>query len=463
MSPQEVINLIGSKFISDPDFVISVNDQVVTFEDLQGVKLSIPNEANGFGTVTIKRFDSSSGRTSRHSGVAFWVNNRLVGSPSWEIAGDPLLDARSNVAKRLVYVVEADQLVDRVKPDWSGFYTNQAVSDFQRYVSEIIRQDLSDFNQEIQRERKRSALEQNRDAIRGLPRISQEEIVNFIKEVQTQSPTISERELNSAVKVFAKMEKSRSGYALLEKLATFDSVDFDDLNQILNEWSINDVKKVLSELRYRLGLIVQLEKLVENHDADELHDLQPLFERGLWIFGPEFESISYTSNRSLATVLKELFEPVLLKNPKLRPDFVCLPDTSIGLYSRDHFDSQHEVSGIGSVVIVELKRGGFEITNKEKDQALNYARLIRKSGKVGNFANITCYVLGAEIDFEAMNPIEETTGIAKTTVITQTYGTILKRAHARTFGLLQKIESATQWSVDSDLQEIVITDNLFEN
>ena len=46
---------------------------------------------------------------------------------------------------------------------------------------------------------------------------------------------------------------------------------------------------VLHELESRLRLIERLQALVHSTVADELHDIQPLFERGLWIFGPEYE------------------------------------------------------------------------------------------------------------------------------------------------------------------------------
>lgn len=70
----------------------------------------------------------------------------------------------------------------------------------------------------------------------------------------------------------------------------------------------------------KLDLIADLERLVEDKNSNELHDLQPLFERGLWIFGPEFESISFTSNRTLATNVKKFFGKAVWENPAKRPD-----------------------------------------------------------------------------------------------------------------------------------------------
>ena len=228
--------------------------------------------------------------------------------------------------------------------------------------------------------------------------------------------------------------------------------DLDTLDQILEEWSVSDVKRVLGELRYRLELIARLESLVDEAHADELHDLQPLFERGLWMFGPEFESISFISNRTLAKVVETFFDSAALATPRKRPDFVVLPDSSIGVYSCDSFDARHEVSGYATVVVVELKKGGFEVGHGEKDQALRYARELRRSGKVGQSTRMVCYVLGARVDPQAEEPTNE----GETTVSPRAYSVVLRQAHARTFNLLQRIESAKKWqSHDEDLNAVL--------
>ena len=51
-----------------------------------------------------------------------------------------------------------------------------------------------------------------------------------------------------------------------------------------------------------------MENLLDTTSADELHQLQPLFDRGLWIFGHDYESLDFTSNREMSTVIKKLFK-----------------------------------------------------------------------------------------------------------------------------------------------------------
>lgn len=454
LDEKDLMELVGSRFIADPEFHIFINDTEIQLTDLEHLAVIHSLEVEDVGTIHIRRYDGQiTGRTSKQSGVAWWINKRLVGMPTWEVWDSLLLDSRTALGKRLVYVVEADALGSKaVKQDWSGFHASPAVNRVKRRVAEFVRTDLRNFLHDIRRDRKRQALIANREAIRRLPLLSQEQVAKFVEEVQEQSPTLGGRDLDNMVQVLARLEQARSGYALLGRLAKLDPSDLDTLDSLLEDWSVTDAKKVLDELHYRLKLIEQLEKLVENEDADELHDLQPLFERGLWIFGPRFESISFTSNRALSTVVKEFFGDAALNHPRNRPDFVALPDSSIGLYSSDAYDDENEVEGVAAVVVVELKRGGSEIGMEEKDQALGYTRELRRSGKVSRATQITAYVLGTRLSSEAQDPVEE----GSTMIYPRAYSTILRQAHARTFNLLRRIQEVKNLTmIDSDLADVL--------
>jgi hypothetical protein len=81
------------------------------------------------------------------------------------------------------------------------------------------------------------------------------------------------------------------------------------------------------------------------------------------------------------------------------------------------------------------------LTYKEKNQALDYAREIRNSGKVDRNTKITCYVLGSSIS--SSSDVAEPNKEGNTTIIPRRYSAVLKQAHARTFNLLSKIEKIT--------------------
>jgi hypothetical protein len=451
LDTSKVIELIGSRFISDPQFNVSVNSHPVEMTDLSHITEDFTVDYNG-NKIKVKRIFGEKGKNTKQNGIAWWYNQRLVGTPNWTSFDNQIIDGRHPIAKRLLYIVSANLIDERnVKKDWSGFYISDEVLKIQGVVYEFVKDDLRNLLYETRKERRMQVYETNRIQLATLPAEAKESIVNFLEEVQSKCPTIGVQELETTVEVLAKLEKSRSGYALLEKIALFRPEDIDALNEILEQWTVDDAKKVLSELRWRLELVTKLEKMVEDPKADELHDLQPLFEHGLWIFGPEFESISFISNRSLATVIKHLLRDKAVNNHRKRPDFVILPDSSIGIYSCESFDENHEPNDYSKIVIVELKRAGVPIESEQKDQALLYARELRKSKKVSLGTPIIAYVLGSEISPEANE--EYTEGPIR--IIPFRYNIVLAKAHSRTFNLIKRIEEIKNITYTSEMDEII--------
>lgn len=460
-----VRDLIGSKFVTDPGFLIYVNEELVELTKIEHLVDTKTIQINNIGNIIIHCVDSQkSGRTSRQHGVAWWVNKRLVGEPSWDAFSDlAYLDARTKEAHRYTFIVEADILSEEVKEDWSDFKDTEKVKTVKSVAKEQILAWLRDLMKDVHKSRKIAIINANRKEFKNLPKESQYQVGKFVDELQAKVPVLDNRVLNATIEVLLKLEQSRSGFALLEQLSKLNPNDIDTLNQILEEWSVQEARIVLDELRRRLNVIASLERLVENPSSDELHELQPLFEKGLWIFGPEYESIQFMANKSLSTVLRKLIgdKEVKSKIPRNRPDFIALPDSSIGIYSHDSFDERGEVKGLGKVLIVELKKGGYDIGINEMRQADDYANEIRKSGKCKG-AIITAFVLGTTIAYDAIDPINK--GNPTHTIIqSETYSTTLRKAHARTFNLLEKIEKAKKSELyDKEIEEVLLNPEKIE-
>ena len=85
-------------------------------------------------------------------------------------------------------------------------------------------------------------------------------------------------------------------------------------------------------------------------------------------------------------------------------------------------------------LIVELKKGGFKITQAEIDQAKNYAIELKRSSAVGLKTSIECFVLGSTQEPFA-SPLEITDQQIKVTP--RTYDSVLRQANARIFNLKQ--------------------------
>lgn len=465
----ELRQLIGSKFIVDPSLCINVNQQQVQLLSLEGLKTSeIPVEDHG--TITVHFIDSIEHyRSSKLRGITWWVNQRRVGEPSWDRLDEEgaYLDGRTEHAKKFSFIVIADFLKpgQDVKADWSDFHANQRTDAVRTAVHRCVIKEIQAQLATTRKERKKNAIENSRELMGELPMISKKTIGQFIDEVQEKCPTMSDRDLSRTVQVLAKLEQSRAGYDLLAQLAACSPDDLDTWNSLMQQWTASNAEIVLNELDRRLKLIERLEKLVENPLADELHDLQPLFERGLWIFGPEYEAVDFRSNRGLAEVIGKFLGGADYKPPKRRPDFVVLPEISIGAYCADSYDAAGEICGIRKVAILELKKGGFCVTQREADQARDYSKEIRKGGRVSASTEIVAYVLGASLE-EGLGPADY--GENKNLhIIPMVYQTVLRKAHQRTFNLQKRLQEVQPTiTSDPEVEEVLRSDGqkeLFED
>ncbi len=434
----EVAEAIGSKFLVDPSFAIFLNGrrlELLSLEHLSSRILDLP----GLGTVTVHQIDAAvKDRTTHLKGITWWVNRRMVGEPSWSglTESGAILDGRTAAAKTYSFVVEADFLKEDVKPDWSGFHATGRTTDVKEAVLRYVTSTLRDLLAQARKEKKRAAIEQNLDAVKDLPRLSKLVVDEFIDGIQQNCPTMSEVDLSRVVGVLAKLEQARSGYDLLKQLLSCSPEDLDGWNQIMKRWSSREAEIVLSELEKRLRLIDQLQRLIRNERADELHDLQPLFEKGLWIFGPEYESVDFRSNRGMAEVVRNFLRADVQSGlSKRRMDFIVREDYSLGFYAADAYDDSGEIVGCRKLLILELKRGAFQVTQAELDQGRDYARELVKVGAVQKTTLVEVFVLGASIE-NGLEPIQQ--GQIRATPLT--YDTVLRRAHSRTFNLHRKIQ-----------------------
>lgn len=432
---EKIKELLGSKFITDPDFTIFLNNEKIDLFDLnenfEEYYYEIPNE----GKIRILRVDSKlSGRTSKQHGVAWWVNKRLVKNHSWKGIEGAYLDGRTSEAKRYTFIIEADILQDEVKADWTGFKDTERSNRVIQLINQYILESIQKLMKEARHQTKKKILSQKRALIKPLSNLSKDHLGKFVDQIQMKCPTMSQRDLSNAIEIFSKMELNRTGYSLLTELTKLSPDDLDGLNEILENWNFMEAKKVLDELDWRLTLINEIEQLIEDPESNELHELQPLFEKGLWIFGPEYEGIQFTSNQRLSTVIKTFFKGGTVKYPLKRPDFVALPDSSIGLYSSDRFENG-EICGIQKVLIVELKKGGSVINKTERRQAEDYADEIINCGKVDPETTIMSFVLGSKVQCGKSELYDK-----RVQIIPKTYDMVLRQAHARTFQLQKKIK-----------------------
>ncbi len=464
--PETVRTELGKRFLTDPAFQVVVNGVRINFEDIEDRGLeNIPVSIDDLGVeIVIKVIDAQrTDPTGRQHGVAWHVFGRLVGECGWK---DPeqksLIDGRRVEAKRFTFIVEADLLQEAgaVKPDWSGFdEENETFLKVNSAVQSAITQRLLEVTKEKRDETTANVRRFHAPQVRQMSLIRREKWNLFVEKVAEECPRLTESELRTVAGVLANMEVANSQYGLLHKLHDLSPDQIDDLHQILEDWTVGMAKIVLDEIQGRLLLVEQLRVKTTKDDTLEVQELQPLFKQGLWIFGPEFETIHYTSNQGMTSVIQELFGRYDLKGSRNRPDFAILPHGSAGFYSYPEYDDDGGEVGPSRLVIVELKAPRIPITEDEKAQCYKYVRELAQNGLLTDRTQVRGFVVGRTIDQVDRGEKSEMDG--RVLIKPLDFDTVLQRAESRLFKLREKVESAPflkgtniKGFLDSDLNPV---------
>lgn len=214
--------------------------------------------------------------------------------------------------------------------------------------------------------------------------------------------------------------------------------ELENLTELLSKWDIDVAKIVLDEIEYRTTLLEKLQSKVLSVLTDEVQDLQPLFRRGLWIFGPEYETIEYTSNQEMTAVIQELFGVKNIQGSRNRPDFAILPDSTVGLYCLPKYDEQGSEIEVDRLTIVELKKPGIPITDEQKSQAWKYISELFTKGLLRSDSLVQCFVLGSEINPNDAGLTTHKDGRVRIQPLD--YDTVIRRAKSRLLNLYDKIK-----------------------
>ena len=446
LSEETAKDLLGSRFLANPAFHVYINGQKVSFNDiskncLSEIEFDIPNA----GKVKILHIDTlKADKTTKQHGIAWWALNRAVGECKWRGSDlEKILDGRTSEAKRYTFIVQADFLKEAgaVLDDWSWFdEKNTTWQTVRTEVQKKIKELINNNNKAERDQKKQTVIDKIGGAVNKLTPLGKDRVETFINEVVDTCPNFGEQEIIQLSTILTKLEQSKSRYGLLEILHNQNPNDLDSLHDVLTKWTIGMAKIVLDEIQNRLKLINELQAKISVAGIDEVHELQPLFEKGLWMFGPQFESIEFTSNKGMTTVIRELFKDKQKKGSGNRPDFVILTDASVGFYACSSYDEEYNESGVEHLVIVDLKTTHLSLGSKEKEQVWKYVKELKAKGKIKRTTKVDGYILGDQIEQgEGSTRTEDDNQVR---IIPMLYDTILKRAEKRLLNLYEKVKDA---------------------
>ena len=435
-------DILSARFLYDPRFVVKINNNCIDLSQHKGVIFSKEFKAptNAHISMTVIDSEKTAAKSQQH-GIAFWISGRLVGQPSWSYGKTTFLDGRFKAAKRYTIIIKSDDLIDDVLPDWSGFVDSANMesiyrslkSEVDEFIKSTMRSHLSEIRLDV--------IQNVRDELETLNVAGQRNISAFIEKVTDENPIIAPDYLHTAIDAMISIEKAKKGELLLTQLGHMTPDQLDRLADILNSWDVDDIATVIGEIDKRLVVIEAIQRIYDDKTTEELHTLHPLILNSRWLFGAQFDSPMFVSNSALTTVVKGLFRDEdydldTISNPKCRPDIICLKRYSIKAVCTDRVDTAAgEIMKPDQILIVEVKRGGFEITDEEVSQIEYYVRQIRKSAVLHSSATIDAYVVGAklgDIDTEKIT----TSG----RIHAVTYGQLVDTAGGKLFKLRERLK-----------------------
>jgi hypothetical protein len=406
-SLQKVRDVIGARFLHDPQFKVFINGVVLPLEELVGHIDTREIDVEGINFQFHFIDTTKANRSTIYQGIAFWQSGRLVGEPSWSLGANSVVDGRTRYAKQYTVVIETKGLGSYIKDDWSGFIESPIITALYGKVTEYVVEMFGKVAQANIADTKRLVRQDFQEQISTLSVLGKYEVDEAIEVITIKHPTSRPEVLSVAIEAVINLEKTRNGKTLLQKIAKLTDEDIAGLDRLLSEWTIKDALCVLDEIDKRISVIEAIRKLSSDKEVDELRVLHPLITEARWLFGPEFDSPEFVSNKQLGTVVKEVFGKKIQScnfiNVKKRPDLVIMKDSSLSCTGTESINPDSNMLEMHQILIVELKRGGFKIGRDERNQAQGYVEDIIGCGSLLGNPFVFAYVVGETIEEKVAN------------------------------------------------------------
>lgn len=443
---KDISDILSARFMFDPKFNLYINNVSIGLEDYAGATvtevITLPPD------LTLHITALSSNRTARRSqqhGVAFWVNKRLVGDPSWTLGKRNLADGRTTIAKQYTIIVETDDLLSDILEDWTGFQRSDRVEMAFDAVESFVNKLFKDMSRDKNEELKRAIVKKYASDIQIMDHSTRREVLTLVDQIVDESPDMSKSFLEVAVSKFIAINQSHNKRALLERIFSLDEGDAERLNKLLDDWDISDMEFVLDEIDRRLASIRAIERYQAIEGADELHILHPLVLEAKWLFGPEYDSSFYASNNRLSTIMrKHLKKPEAINSisvPRKRPDIILFDDGSMIGYATEDYNNDTSLFEFKHLLLIELKCGGKSITPTEVSQTEEYMNELYFSNAFNSRIRIDAYTVGEEIsgNMGKTKSIADKDDYKFGKIVCATYSQLIATAEKRLFGLKEQL------------------------
>jgi flagellar biosynthesis chaperone FliJ len=393
--PAKFRQLLLQEYGRESDFVILVNNKILSIEDVNGLFKEEMLSVQDVGDVRLRFAISENKAVSRQPGIVIRIDGKVVGKPSF-FGLDEQEDFPPKLLKRLYGEIDANGLREHVTAGWDSLIEN---SQLLARVTEMVRPIvLAAFKEkhgnEIQLAHARLRRD-IKDRLAALPENRREYAEKAIKKILERFYQESEEKLAPFIYVLLEaIERSEYGL-VVQHLAESSRKDIATLADALAEFGLTDMAYLVEQAKARQEFLDQLELLAQDQSTLE-SQMHKAIEKNLWIFGPEFSlfSSNKTLHRQIEDSLGKKFEgdrankrPDLLLNENLNGDGLLIefkrPSHPLNREDyRQATDYRHDLAKFTNKPIQVLVIGGkrssdFPITNLEPNvKALTFGDVI---------------------------------------------------------------------------------------
>jgi DNA mismatch repair enzyme (predicted ATPase) len=454
----KIQSILSARFMYDPQFELSINNTTIGLEQFEGIILK--EEIQVLDDLKIEITALSSEKTARRSqqhGIAFWINKRLVGDPSWILNKKNLADGRTTIARQYTIIVQTNDMLSDVTDDWTEFKSNDRVYSVYEKVEGFINKLFKEVNKEKNEDLKKDIIRKYAEDLKSMDFSSRREVIELVDQVVDEAPDLSKGYLDLTVSKFVEINKSRNKKILLEKIFSLTDQDAEKLGKILEDWNVSDIEFVLDEIDRRLAAIQAIQKFSSIDGMDELHVLHPLVLESKWLFGAEYDSSFYVSNSWLSSILKKYLkrpEKVMnLNAPQKRPDIIFFDDGSLIGYATEELNPETNLMECKRLLLIELKCGGKEITPLEVSQTEEYMNELFYSNAFNSTIRIDAFTVGDTISnrMGKSKDIKGTNDIIWGHIVAASYSQLVSTAERRLFGLKNQLSERYESMGTNDL------------
>jgi hypothetical protein len=204
--------------------------------------------------------------------------------------------------------------------------------------------------------------------------------------------------------------------SLLKKLPTQRQRALEELDALLQGWSLQVVTSVAQQVKLRLDLITLFERQIQDDRTLEIsgsNSIHRILERAMWLIDERYWLLQ--SNEPLRNFIgKEMSKLDKKRYGKKRPDFVC------GTVDQ-------------KLIILELKRPSHKLTIEDLNQLETYVTVAED---YSTFRSYEAYLVGRKVDPELKRRMKHRSSAFKVV----TYSDIIEDTRKRYSEFLKSLE-----------------------